>query len=112
MLRRTEMVPIFLGRAVNHFTPRQRNLTRATAENIRASETTLTMAYPEFHFGSNLTQIIYIYPAMNLSHLLSCPFEIECMAILGYKSIYTPLGTPLKINALKLIHGRLLTYGD
>lgn len=36
-----------------------------------------------------------IYPTGN--DLLSCPSEVECMAIFGYKYIYTPLGTPLLV---------------
>jgi len=40
----------------------------------------------------NVTQIIYLRVG-NLSHLLSCPFEVHCMAILGVYRTY--LGTHL-----------------
>jgi len=45
----------------------------------------IPVAYPGFHFCghkfNSLTQIIYIYPVGNLSHLLSCPFVVHGMAI-------------------------------
>jgi len=34
----------------------------------------------------------YVYPAGNLSHLLSCPFEVQCTTILGHKSLFIPPG--------------------
>jgi len=52
--------------------------------------------------GINLKQIIYFYPVENFPHLLSCPFEVQCMATLGsvkgFLFIYSfipPLGKPL-----------------
>jgi len=33
-------------------------------------------------WGINLTHIIYL-PGWELVHLLSCPFAVQCMAILG-----------------------------
>jgi len=49
------------------------------------------VAYPGFHLGSiNFTQIM----VGNFSHLLSCPFEVQCIAIWRYKSLYTPCVRP------------------
>jgi len=61
-----------------------------------------TVAYPGFHFCEdiNLTQI------ENLSKLLFCPFEVQYMAILGYKSLYTPPLVPQ--NMFSFVH---LVYG-
>ena len=52
------------------------------------------MAYPGFHWRQTYKFIseIYIYRVENLSYLVSCPFEVQCMTILGHKAFYAPFG--------------------
>ena len=62
-----------------------------TWSNLDEPPSKIPVAYPGFHFLGHLTQIIYMYPVGNLSHLLSCPFEVQRMAIFRGRALGVPL---------------------
>jgi len=44
----------------------------------------------------NVSEYMQLYSPYAWLHLLSCPFEVQCMTFLGYKSLYIHSGTPLR----------------
>ena len=53
-----------------------------------------TVACQGFNFGKYKFNWIYIYAVRNLSHLLSCPFEVQCMAFWVIINPFKSLGAP------------------
>jgi len=66
---------------------------RSNTDKISSAYRPLVNGVPRVSFGEYKfrwrSRLLSEYIFSRLSHLLSCPFEVKCTAILGYKSLYT-----------------------